>query len=32
MDPFIEVYYLDKKYRTKAKQDQGKNPKWNETF
>lgn len=30
MDPFIQIIYLGKKYRTKTLQEGGKNPKWNE--
>ncbi len=32
MDPFIQVVYLGKKYRTKTIHEGGKNPKWNETI
>ena len=32
MDPFIEIVYLGKKYRTKTIHEGGKNPKWNESL
>jgi len=32
MDPFLEIEYLDKKFCTKVKQEEGKNPVWNEEF
>jgi Ca2+-dependent lipid-binding protein len=32
MDPFIQIVYLGKKYRTKTINEGGKNPKWNETI
>ena len=32
MDPFCEIKYSGKKYRTKVKEEAGKKPKWNEEF
>ena len=32
MDPFIEIEYLDKRFRTKVKHEEGKTPIWNEEF
>jgi Ca2+-dependent lipid-binding protein len=32
MDPFVEIKYLNNKYRTRVHDDGGKNPMWNETL
>ena len=32
MDPYCTVVYEDSKYKTRVKQDAGKNPVWNEEF
>ena len=32
MDPFVEIDYNEKQYKTKVHEDGGKNPEWNESF
>ena len=32
MDPFVEIEYNEKQYKTKVHEDGGKNPEWNESF
>ena len=32
MDPFVEIEYKGKQYKTKVNEDGGKNPQWNESF
>lgn len=32
MDPFCEIKFASKKYRTKTKSEGGKKPKWNQGF
>lgn len=32
MDPFVEIEYNEKQYKTKVHEDGGKNPVWNESF
>ena len=32
MDPFVEIEYKNKKYRTKVKEEGGKTPVWNQTL
>ncbi len=32
MDPFVEIQYIEKKYRTTVLEEGGKNPVWNQSF